>query len=505
MPNGRSPFAGGPLIRRGFEMLANQEEQELAEELRRLRLERARNRERRDEARFRRRFDFRPEGATTIEPTEAAEQPPESVGERPERPPPTVGRGGTVRADRLARSLEGGAASDGTPSTGPGRTIADEMRDLRSTGGAELTPGDVREPEALGRALDMRTVEEPGPATRSAPAAEQPGRIPLSGGGSISRESPEQRRRQEQAQKLRQTLGEAFPDADPARVDLAAMTGDPGILQEDTERANNRVANAVASAWMEAGPNTSARDIQRRTGAPLEVVGMARDRIETAQPDFFPEAEDEEEPDFLNTEEGQQAFERFANDPDADPVQVARDIGTENLTGVLEAREEASDGAGEEPPSMTFNQAWDTVKELFGEEDAFTGRVTFPGELTGDGALDLAQMMAEGDPAARQRMVQLNRQLSPEAASDSVDQAARQAEDEGGGFWDFLPGVGDEAEADTTTETEESGVSRERVQAQADRAVREFGSVDAAITAMEGLEDPDAGDRAVLRELRSRQ
>lgn len=310
MPNGRSPFAGGPLIRRGFEMLANQEEQELAEELRRLRLERARNRERRDEARFRRRFDFRPEGATTIEPTEAAEQPPESVGERPERPPPTVGRGGTVRADRLARSLEGGAASDGTPSTGPGRTIADEMRDLRSTGGAELTPGDVREPEALGRALDMRTVEEPGPATRSAPAAEQPGRIPLSGGGSISRESPEQRRRQEQAQKLRQTLGRVFPEASEAEVELAAMTGDVSQLQQDPEEARERLTETVANVWMEAGTGATARDIQERTGAPLAVIGAARDRIETAQPEFFEEEEGDEADDFLDTAIGG-AFRRY--------------------------------------------------------------------------------------------------------------------------------------------------------------------------------------------------
>lgn len=335
MPNGRSPFAGGPLIRRGFERFANREERELAEELRRLRRRQVEQGLRSSEARFRREFDFRPEGAEV-----PVEGPISTPDDRP--------IAGGDRASRLSRALrestpagqtpipERGAVSDATDSRGPNRTIADEMRDLRSTGGAELTPGDVREPEALSRVTGALTPEAVGtfPGARerrraTVPAEDEPGRIPLSGGGSISRVSPEERRREARVQRSTDTLAEAF-DVPRDRAEAAVRLNAPGLVQDDPEQAREAQVNVAARMFLE-NPDADPRRIADQTGLSLDVIQDARSRAENLQPDLFKKegGGGGEDLDFLDTEIGS-AFRRFARqNPDGSIRQFERSVGQE--------------------------------------------------------------------------------------------------------------------------------------------------------------------------------
>lgn len=458
MANG-GPFAGGGLIRAGFERFGNRDEREEAERRRELLNRLREQRIRESEARFRRGFDYRPQGASDPVEDRPVSRAGGAEGTAASGFPGPEDRKTLFERERR-RQTQGKASAATEGGTAP--SVAEGVKSLRTEGGTELVPGDVREREAMDRVLSQapRVPDTDRLRQASVPYASMDDRLALPedvGGGTISRTPPEVRRRRERMQRLEETLGQAFPEEDQARIRLAAMTGDTGFLGRDPERAHDRMAETVANVWMSSGPQTSAREIAEQTGAPIEVIGMARDRIETAEPTFFPdpdagqEGADEDTP-FLNTGEGQQAFTLFRENLDRDPTEVANTVGTDNLQGVLDARErvrelqEATEGAEDMPPAPSWDQAWEFVKETFGSQD-FRGNVTFPDAVERDELMSLTTMLAEGDTAARARVMDLKRRI--ESAEHEGGEQPKVAITEDailGPNWKWLPWVPSDGE-----------------------------------------------------------
>lgn len=383
MPPRTGPFAGGPLIRQAAQRFSNREERDLAEELRRLRV-------REGQARFRRDFDFRPEGSQLEVPEGPTSEAPE------ERPAPTRGDRGDrsvsdiisgarpaggerpaggvdpmeVDPGRFRRELAGGTPSDASARSGT--SLADELKTFRTQGGTELMPGDVREEEALDRtasrlaAASMPSPGERRPATMDAALAED--RIEMPGGGSVSREPPEVRRMRE----MSSGLADAF-DVPEERAFAAVQANMPELLREEeaeeTDFIDSPSGQMLTRMFLES-PDADPGRIQERTGATFGQIRDARSAAQDIAPDRFEDQEDPDEPDFLNTEEGTSAFEMFRSNPSRDPVEVARAVGTENLRGVLTARQEAMDADqdAEDQPEWMDDQRISAVANIIGTE-----------------------------------------------------------------------------------------------------------------------------------------
>lgn len=327
----RGPFAGGPIIRRGFQTFAQTfgEDAELARELRRLRRDQMEGQIRRGRIEDIQQRGFRPEGF------EPEEEPVTGPVSRPDQ---------TDRQRQIEQALAGsrpaeqqaprGAASDATASTGPGRTVADELKDLRSTGGSPLTPGDVREKEAVSRVADMAASEASRlprvgrlrQAMADVPEGEQ--EVPLPGGGTVPAEPPEVRRQREQLQETARSLSNAF-DVPMDRAEAAVRLGSPELVQPaegDGEGRREAMVDVAARMWME-NPEADPRKVADQTGFALNVIEDARARAENLQPDLFEDETEQRDLDFLDTEVGLN-FRRFLQqNPDAGLQEFQRQTG----------------------------------------------------------------------------------------------------------------------------------------------------------------------------------
>lgn len=407
----RSPFSGERLIASGAAAFERQEEEDLLNRLRRLRA-------REGEASFRRDFDFRPEGER-MEAEAGPQSRAPSLGQQ-------ITRGAEGEAAAEARSdiaaggfesafPEGGGRAS-TPASGSedvggatGPSPADAVKSLRTEGGTELTPGDVREGEALDRQLARFESGGLPAADRlrraTVPAGMRENRIPLSeelGGGSISRFSPEERRQKE----LVGTLTEEGMDRERAEVLIATGQDLLGPDAEEVQITDSQLqmlgatdAELLATKGNPDLRQSLARELAGRRssgdGPPitddrLRLVGATDAEIEatrgnrSARESLLNQlagrrtsgGDGMSTDEFLNTEKGQQVFSFFRENPDADPSRVAREFGVENFSGVLGAREEArgtspqvasGDAVADALGTRPFNDAERTVFEKIAE------------------------------------------------------------------------------------------------------------------------------------------
>lgn len=329
MPPRTGPFAGGPLLRQAAQRFENREERELAEELRRLRRDQMEGQIRRGRIEDIQQRGFRPEG---FEPEEEPVTGPVSRPDQTDRQRQIEqALAGARPADRQAPR---GAASDATASTGPGRTVADELKDLRSTGGSPLTPGDVREKEAVSRVADMAASERSRlpradrlrQAMADVPESEQ--EVPLPGGGTVPAEPPEVRRQRKQLQETARSLSNAF-DVPMDRAEAAVRLGSPELVQPaegDGEGRREAMVDVAARMWME-NPEADPRKVADQTGFALNVIEDARARAENLQPGLFEDETEQRDLDFLDTEVGLN-FRRFLQqNPDAGLQEFQRQTG----------------------------------------------------------------------------------------------------------------------------------------------------------------------------------
>lgn len=293
-PTGVSPL--GTALRSGVQGFFKSKERRRKARLQRQRQERleeiAEDRRRQREIEMARQ-GFRPEGATEQTSLEEASTP------RPGDPSTPIGDAGVPSrvpedAGNLAEALRG---ARGEQQTGP------------------FTPGDVRE-QMLPAAVAMELERAPD-------------RVPLPSGGSIPRTPPEVRRQRDERAELADLLQEGgFPEP---RAEVAARTGSD-VLRPEPEPETDPVPSPAQLRLAGA----TDEEIRAVEGDP-EAARSLRDQLVGRR------TSGGEEPEPLETEEGNAAFNYFRENPDADLGDAARIFPPLNEAQLADIRQDARD------------------------------------------------------------------------------------------------------------------------------------------------------------------